>query len=469
MRILPPVIPSPEQLTILGNNRPGFTLIRGAAGSGKTTTALLRLRQLCEYWMSRRDRMFLEEPVRVLVLTYNRTLEGYIAELARQQMVARPGLQLEVSTFGKWARNLLESPRILDRDQMVSLIKPRLRSIVDDLDYFSNEVDYVLGRFEPAHLDAYLTVERRGRGLSPRVDQALRKRLLDEVVTPYSTDKADRGVLDWNDVAVAVAALEPTSAPTWDVVVVDEAQDFSANQVRAILAHLSEPSSVTFVIDAAQRIYPRFFTWREAGINSFAATYPLKQNYRNTRQIAAFARPLLDGLPLEDDGTLPDYNACTNDGPLPVVIEGKFSAQVDEMLRRVVAGVDTTSESVAFLHPLGGGFFNYLRSHLRRSGIPFAELTRAADWPRGPEAVALSTIASAKGLEFDHVLMPGLNQQVTRHGEGEEDGQLHTLRRLVAMGIGRARKSVSLGYKAEDPSTIIGLLEPGTYEEVWTR
>ena len=107
MRILPPVPPTPEQLKILADDKPGFVLIRGAAGSGKTTTALLRLRQLCSSWVARRERLGLVEPVRVLVLTYNRTLEGYISELARQQVVGHPGLQLEVRTFGKWALGLV--------------------------------------------------------------------------------------------------------------------------------------------------------------------------------------------------------------------------------------------------------------------------------------------------------------------------------------------------------------------------
>lgn len=47
MRILPAVPPTAEQLAILADTKPGYMLIRGAAGSGKTTTALLRLRQLC--------------------------------------------------------------------------------------------------------------------------------------------------------------------------------------------------------------------------------------------------------------------------------------------------------------------------------------------------------------------------------------------------------------------------------------
>jgi superfamily I DNA/RNA helicase len=467
MRILAEVTPTPEQLKILANNKPGFTLIRGAAGSGKTTTALLRLRHQCEYWTARRSRLGLIDPVRVLVLTYNRTLEGYIAELARQQVTGHTGLHLEVSTFGKWARDLLGAPQVMGYEDTTSAIRRLLKPIVTDLRYFGNEVEYLLGRFEPANLDAYLDIKREGRGSTPRVERPLRERLLNEVVRPYNAEKSRDGDRDWNDVAVEVTALAPAAAaPTWDIVVIDESQDFSANQVRAVLAHLSDPVTVTFIIDAAQRIYPRHFTWKEAGIDQFANRYNLAKNYRNTKQIAAFARPLVDGLPLDDDGSLPDFTSCSTDGPLPLVVEGGFGGQIDTMLSRLATTVDFTAESVAFLHPLGGGWFDYLRGRLRNAGIPFVDLSRSSVWPTGPEAVGLCTLHSAKGLEFDHVLMPGLNQQITPHGLDAGDGQLEYLRRLIAMGVGRARRTVSIGYKGSDPSTVIGMLDPATFEKV---
>ena len=195
-------------------------------------------------------------------------------------------------------------------------------------------------------------------------------------------------------------------------------------------------------------------------------TYALTRNYRNTRQIAAFARPLVEGLPLEDDGTLPDLQACIKDGPLPVVIAGKYSAQIDYMLARLIATVDFGNESVIFLQPMGGGWFDYLRSQLRTAGLPYTELTRASVWPTGPEAIALSTLHSSKGLEFDHVVIPGFNAQVTPHGQGEGDAQFDVLRRLLAMGVARARTSVMVGFKPDDPSDVLRLLKPGTYELV---
>lgn len=464
MRALSRVSPTPEQLTLLGDSRPGFLLIRGAAGSGKTTTALLRLRQLCDYWLSRRTRLGLSRPVRVLVLTYNRTLEGYIAELARNQVRGHVGLQLEVRTFGKWAVELLGDVEILDHDGAVRLLRPLVASLPRSSEFLIDEVEYLLSRFLPQDLDRYLTIRREGRGSAPRIDQSLRGRLIDDVVEPYTASKKARGVLDWND--IAIAAGQSNGAPPYDVVVVDEAQDFSANQVRAILRHLSDPFSLTFVMDAVQRIYPRFFTWKEAGIESFTRTHTLRRNYRNTRQIAAFARPLVEGLPIDDDGALPDFDACETDGLKPIVVTGTYSKQIQYIVDVLLRRVDFTSESVVFLQPRAGMWFDYLRRQLRQKGIPWIELTRASVWPSGPEAVALCTFHSAKGLEFDHVVMPGLNQEVTPHGEGEGDAQLDALRRLIAMGVGRARKSVILGYKASDPSTIFTVLSEKTYEKV---
>ncbi len=78
--------------------------------------------------------------------------------------------------------------------------------------------------------------------------------------------------------------------------------------------------------------------------------------------------------------------------------------------------------------------------------------------------MALCTIHSAKGLEFDHVLLPGLSQKVTPHGPGAGDANLERLRRMPAMAVGRARKSVMVGYKQGEESSLIGLLDPSTFK-----
>ena len=403
----------------------------------------------------------------MLVLTYNRTLEGYIAELARSQVAENEALRLEVTTFSRWARQVVGPVDILGRDQMATLLRGPLAGIAAGrhlLDFYIDEVEYALSRFTPSNLADYVVKERTGRGLSPRVDAPLRRKFLEHVVPAYTAAKQQAGALDWND--LALAAFD-AGVPTYDVIIVDEAQDFSANQVRAVIAHQAVDHSTTFVLDAVQRIYPRFFTWGEVGITfSPNHIYRLKRNYRNTAEIAAFARPLVDGLPLEDDGSLPDFRACEQAGNRPQVIAGTYSAQLNYMLDDLMTRADLTQESVAILQPRGGRWFDYARSVLARRGIPFCELTRQSVWPSGPQQVGLSTIHSAKGLEFDHVLLPGLNQEVTPHGEDEGDASLEQLRRLLAMAIGRARRSIMVGYKPEDASTLISLLDQSSFDIV---
>lgn len=456
------VAPTAEQLAILTEDRPGFLLVRGAAGSGKTTTALLRLRQLCTSRLARRARLGHTAPVRVLVLTYNRTLSGYIKKLAEESVPSDKGLELEVSTFAKWAVGLLGYPNVLDERLMRDVLRPYVAKLSQDNDFLIDEVDYLLGRFAPGDLSSYVTARRDGRGTSPRMETPMRLRLLNEVVLPYQQYKQVQQVLDWNDVAHQAGLVESAA---WDVVIVDEAQDFSANQARAVVRHLAPDFNATFVIDATQRIYARYFSWREAGVHEYRHR-KLENNYRNTRQIAAFAQPLVVGLPLDDDGSLPDFSSCSKDGELPMVLRGRYSQQIQYVIEYLKNQVDLSKESVAFLQPRGGGFFNELRAQLDVNELKYCELTRKSSWPTGDAAIALCTLYSAKGLEFDHVIVPGLSQLVTPHGAEEGDSQLDALRRLVAMGIGRARRTVHVGFKESEASTLIGMLDPATYRMV---
>ena len=203
--------------------------------------------------------------MRVLVLTFNRTLRGYIDQLATEHVHATDELDLTVETFGRWARGLVGQRRVLDSDG-VRVIAPLLTGMglpVGNLDYFVDEVRYLQGRFPKHRLDRYLEAARAGRGRSPAVPRELRDRLLANVVQPYEAWKADRNFADWNDIALEAAEVP---CQGYDIVIVDESQDLSANQVRAISAHLSEDHVTTFVIDAVQRIYPQGFQWNEVGI-----------------------------------------------------------------------------------------------------------------------------------------------------------------------------------------------------------
>jgi superfamily I DNA/RNA helicase len=466
MKTLGTVTPTSEQLTVIDNPAPEFWLIRGAAGSGKTTTALLRLKFLVRYWRERRADLGLEAPVRVLVLTFNRTLRGYISELARQQIPSGPEVELEVSTFGAWSQRLLGRALLGNDPQRLVLRRFADGRFPWRHEFLVSEVNYVLGRFLPKERDRYVDAERSGRGRSPLVERGeMRRRLLDEVIAPYERWKVEREVVDWNDLAVELARTR--HAMPYDVVVVDEAQDFSANQIRAVVNHLASEFVCTFIRDTTQRIYANVFVWRDVDVRFPAGqSRRLTTNYRNTKQIAAFARPLVEGIEAVEDDSLPDFTGCVREGELPVVVRGRYSGQLDWAMSYLRSGQVGPDETVAFLHPKGGGWFSALRTRLTDEGIASTSLTRETEWPAGPEQIAVSTMHSAKGLEFDHVILLGYNAEVVQHGDEPGDVMLDTHRRLLAMAVGRARHRVVVGYKPTDESRLVDFLDRDTYEAV---
>ena len=163
----------------------------------------------------------------------------------------------------------------------------------------------------------------------------------------------------------------------YDVVIVDESQDFSANQLRAIRHHLAADHAVTFVTDTVQRIYARGYTWTEVGFTVRPErSHVLRTNHRNTRQIASFAASILSDIGVEGDGALPNLQAAYSNGDLPIVLRGLYRRQAAWTVRYIQKHIDLKQESVAFLKPLGGVRFNRIALELRRNRIRHAEITR---------------------------------------------------------------------------------------------
>lgn len=477
MKFLRPIKLTHEQIKVANLPLVGERLIKGSAGSGKTTVAIYRLMTVAKTIRDDKKRTGDTSPVICRIITYNNTLRSYVEALVNNEKNSLGNdaeIVIHVSTFDKWAYDTCSAENLFyltgsknktsQEGQAVvmrSIIKHGLASL--DSEFALAEITYILGKYPPDQLNDYLITDRVGRGASPRVD----KKLMLEVAKDYIKWKTENKKNDGDDLSVMMQNHPTPQAH--DVIIVDESQDMTANKMRAI-KHFLKPivGSLTLIYDSAQQIYRHGYTWKEVGINVAGGdrTVALTRNYRNSREIALYVNSILQNADLGQDGIAPDPTVCPATGVTPKVLGGRYPQQVDWAINHLRKTADLANETVAFLHPKGGGWFHYLISKLSENKIEYVELTGAQEWPDNDANTALLTMSSAKGLEFDHVYILGLDNELTPCTKEKDDDDRNWLIRLFAVACSRARKTLVIGGLSEAPSFLIALPAKDTYTEV---
>jgi DNA helicase-2/ATP-dependent DNA helicase PcrA len=412
----------PAQFGLITTSRPGFLVIRGVAGSGKTTVALHRIAYLAY-----------DDPAvdstRSLFLVFSPALRRYVEHVLPALGVER----IAIRTFEEWAREQrqrhyprlpqeqrIDAPSVVRRVKLHALVGAALEA----------QVKRVPGPASGEQaLDDWASVLSQARLLAEACERSAPgafaareleacaewgRRRNEELFAWLAGDAEAPAALDPEDDALLLRAWQLRVGPLrgaggrplgYRHVAIDEVQEFSPLEVRLLLECLDERRSLTLAGDAQQLVAESggFGSWSELlarlGVPG-AAVDTLRVSHRSTREVMDFARGLLGELREEEAAPV-----ATRSGP-PVEVfrfaeRGAAVAFLAEALHRLAR--EEPMASVALLTP------DAEVSELYHAGLAASELPRLRrvadqDFTFAP-GVEVTEIEQAKGLEFDYVVL----------------------------------------------------------------
>lgn len=305
--------------------------------------------------------------------------------------------------------------------------------------------------------DDYLRAKRTGRGR--RLGAAQKARVW-QAVCEFRREMRERGTWTHETVcAEAARILAGNDDKPYRHVVVDEAQDLSAEKWRLLRAAVPEgPDDMFIAGDTHQRIYQHRISFRDVGVNVAGRSRRMRINYRTTAQILGWSLELLHGESIDDmDGDLETLAGCRSEvSGLPPQLKG-FANRTTE-LRALADTVQEWRNSDVLAGEIGvAARSNRLAQEaadaLVGAGVPARMLSGGE---AEEEAVSVGTMHRMKGLEFRCLAVVGADadqvpatKAVTPESE-DSTTHAHDLQRercLLFVACTRARELLSITWQ----------------------
>ncbi|OON98538.1 MAG: hypothetical protein ATN35_00975 [Epulopiscium sp. Nele67-Bin004] len=466
-----------EQQKIVESPLSGHAVIRGIAGSGKTTVGVERVKLLAE-----------QSPKgKILFVTYNKSLSNYIEQMINMTIPTAKSVvdikNIDSISYGYFKAGHPElktlwndTPSFNEALQIAQSKYPNCRYLHQNYHKFLlDEIKWIKGCGYNT-LEQYQDVERIGRmsgdgGYRLTRNSEAREAIyfLKDTIGEILSQKNSVDGIDTNILALQYMNNNNNKIFKYEHIIIDEAQDLTKVQFDIIsrLSNNSKTCSVWLIMDVAQSIYPQAWlvknrTYRSIGYDIGAnRSYKLNKNYRTTTEISRCAYSLLhyDKELIKDDnfitptllsqhGSYPvyrGYNSYT-DQQLAVI---KLIKQLDYKLRdiAIVAKRKTSLEQ--------------LKNCLIGQNI-LCEMV-AKEMKFNEDSIKLLTMHSIKGLEFKVVIIIDLNENIIPHKQDglsyeelleEEVGE----RKLFYVAMTRAKKELYM-FSSGTPSKFISQID----------
>ena len=459
-QIIPEITFTPEQESLINLDPADHLLIRGQAGSGKTTVLAARAGRI----------LSAINQGSLLFLTYNSALSAYV-----KSALSRSGMNsnVDVRTFHDWAKATSQSlgysfegwVNSKSRNDKISELVGEAKSQLGQhrlyglsgnsglLKWWNEEIAWLFGQYIE-RLDEYLSVERKGRGTAIRLSKEDRA-FVWYVYEAYQEWLEETHKEDYDNPAGLILRClmernsDLPSELRYDHVVVDEVQDFDKSW---LLAVVKVPRvSLTLAGDLAQKIYKRNFTWSSVGINVRGSrSRYLSGSHRTTKQIMEVAKYLLVGNSISRDEDYVSPILPNKNGDLVTMILSHSAKNAYNM------GYDWIAKSFRRLRTanivVALPFSNqlYPAKEALNSRKAIAEVAKGAKLGKLPPGIFVTTYHQLKGLEFDHVVIMGLHDTqypgrlLSNIPDEDRREEEQLMRRVLYVAMTRAKKTVAL-------------------------
>jgi superfamily I DNA/RNA helicase/mRNA-degrading endonuclease RelE of RelBE toxin-antitoxin system len=489
----------------------GAGRVIGGAGTGKTVVAVHRANNLATNW-GKIPELCSDSP-RILLTTYTRALSDSLKSLMNLLNPSYPEAAT-IGTPGMWIAGIdsvihtvlgraqsteiraamltglgmdglpndlagLEG-RAEDRlwQEAVALAKTNLAPEKANAEFLSQEYSTIILGAGITEQSVYLRTKRRGRGTS--LNRSERKDVW-KIVEIFHRKCLGAGRLTWPALAIIAAEILTNRITNhggrslFDHVVIDEAQDFHAAHWRFLRAAVAPGRNDIFLAeDPHQRIYGQHLVLSHYGIvTKGRASRRLTRNYRTTAETLRYALNILNGVEWKDAEDSTDKTSGTRSlrhGPAPLLVPVDTDA---EQLNAIVIQIDSWKQEVAERAADNDVESKIHVGVLARSKNQARSLTTmlsAADLDvtdsrqatvAADHEVAVMTMHSAKGLEFTHVILLGVDaatmpQQFRMRGlaVAEKEDILQRERALLYVAASRARDALMVTFLGQ-PSQIL--------------
>ena len=508
------------QKTLATRHHSGSARVSGGAGTGKTVVAVHRANNLLTGVVGTRKQQSLYDSAegsgtsdipRVLLTTFTRSLSTSLREMMNTLNkdyeeagnAGEPGLYIKgidqlvyevlrsasAQQVREASRTVLglelpASPMALDGPERDAFWDETLNYAPDSTPpstlnrvFLNEEYEAVVIGNNITTLQEYRKVRRVGRRQS--LNRSHRTALW-SIMEAFNRKCAAANRVSFATMAsMAAVIIEQRGTPLFDHIVVDEAQDFHAGHWRFLRACVAEgPNDIFLAEDSHQRIYGQRLVLSQFGIHTRGATRKLRINYRTTAENLSYAMRVLEGAEWHGsaDENDPDNTAghsSLRHGPAPILKQvANEAAEIHEAARLIKKWHQDAEEPKIGVLTRTRRAIDRISEGLQDEGVKANAQSPTMYGRRRPTAstddsteptCSVMTMHSAKGLEFSHVIIIGVNDRTLPQrarlkglGEPERDDVLLKERALLYVAASRARDQLAILY-SQKPTSLLPL------------